>query len=130
MHWSRKRGHAGYIGINLGVFVPKPNLPLNHIEPTPLRTTKLRLKKVVHGLQKIPNLRLNVSSPDLAAAQTILSMGGVESSAYLMLLRQFGGDWREANRHWRNQADEAFELRREQSRMSAKSLRKHAGAAA
>ena len=130
MHWSRKRGHAGYIGVNLGVFVPKPNLPLNHVEPTPLRTTKLRLKKLVQKLQRIPNMRLNVSSPDLAAAQTVLSMGGIESSEYLLLLRKCTGDWREANRHWKRQAEEAFELRLEQSRMSAQTLRQHASALA
>ncbi|HOE96054.1 MAG TPA: hypothetical protein PK847_05655, partial [Candidatus Sumerlaeota bacterium] len=42
-----------------------------------------------------------VSSPDLARAQGVLSMGGVEAARYALLVRELGYDWRAANRVWR-----------------------------
>lgn len=106
---GRARKRMGYLGFNLGVFVPKPNIPLNHIEPVPLDQVKRRLKKVVHQLKKIPNTRLNVSSPDLAVAQSVLSVGGLESSRYLQLVRESDGDWRSANRGWRAEVESMYE---------------------
>lgn len=106
---GRTRGRMGYLGFNLGVFVPKPNIPLNHIEPVPLEQVKRRLKKVVHELRKIPNTRLNVSSPDLAVAQAVLSMGGLEAARYLRLVRESGGNWRHANREWRGEVESMYE---------------------
>lgn len=126
---SRARGRIGYLGLNLGVFVPKPNLPLNHIEPVPLAAVKSRLRKVVQALRRIPNTRLNVSSPDLALAQMTLSTGGIEASRYIQLVRRLGGDWRRANREWREEAGVQFNQRRGQSRLSGEKLRLRAGAA-
>lgn len=115
---GRARGRMGYLGFNLGVFVPKPNIPLNHIEPVPLDQTKRRLKKVVKALQKIPNSRLNVSSPDLAVAQSVLSVGGLEASRYLQIVRAAGGDWRRANRSWRAELGEHYARQNRQSRLA------------
>src|SRR5690606_17908064 len=49
---ARSRGRVGYLGVNLGVFVPKPNLPLNHIEPVPPEAVRSRLRKVVKALAR------------------------------------------------------------------------------
>lgn len=113
---GRARGRMGYLGFNLGVFVPKPNIPLNHIEPVPLDQVKRRLKKVVKELQKIPNSRLNVSSPDLAVAQSVLSVGALEASRYLQLVRASAGDWRRANRAWRAELEAHYARQDRQSR--------------
>jgi radical SAM superfamily enzyme YgiQ (UPF0313 family) len=114
---GRPRGRMGYLGFNLGVFVPKPNIPLNHIEPVPLNEVKKRLKKVVRELKKIPNSRLNVSSPDLAAAQSVLSVGGLEASRYLQIVRSLGGDWRTANRSWRSELGDLYARQNRLSRL-------------
>lgn len=127
MKHGRSRGRAGYVGFNLGVFVPKPNLPLNHIEPIPLGETKKRLKKLVRELHKIPNTKLAVSSPDLAVAQTVLSTGGIEASRYVQIVRRHGGDWRAANREWKAEAEMNFESRLRASRLAAQKLRLHKG---
>ncbi len=129
MKWGTRRGRLGNLGFNLGIFVPKPSLPLNHIEPTPLDVLKRRLKKVVAGIRKIPNTRLMVSSPDLAAAQAVLSMGDVSASQYVRLARETQGDWRSANRLWKKQSDEQFESRRQTSRIAAETIRMRTGAA-
>jgi radical SAM superfamily enzyme YgiQ (UPF0313 family) len=115
---GRPRGRIGYLGINLGIFVPKPNIPLNHIEPVPLDQVKRRLKRVVRELNRIPNTRLNVSSPDLAVAQSVLSVGGIEASRYIRLVRESGGDWRGANRAWRAELGRHFERHQRLSRLS------------
>lgn len=129
LRYARPRGRMGQLAINLGIFVPKPNLPLNHIEPSPLAAVKKRLKKVVQRLGRVPNLQVNVSSPDLAAAQTVLSVGGVESAAYLITLRECAGDWRKANRNWSECADQDYRHRLGLSRTSADSIRSRTGAA-
>ena len=100
LRWARGRGRIGEIAINLGVFVPKPRLPLNHLEPVPLAAVKKRLGKVVRALHRIPNVRVNASSPDLARAQSVLSVGGIGAAAYLHIVRQCDGNWREAGRLW------------------------------
>ena len=130
LKWARPKGRLGYLGINLGIFVPKPNLPLNRIEPIAPAEVKRRLRKVVRALKRIPNTRVAVSSPDLAAAQTVLSMGGIEASRYLGLVRTHGGDWRRANREWKKQSEIYFEQRLQQSRLSSEAVRQHSGAPA
>lgn len=121
--WGSRRGRVGTLGFNVGVFVPKPGLPLNHIEPTPLPIIKKRLGALTRALAKMPNTRVNVSSPDLAAAQSILSMGGVEAAGYAALAHDNGGDWRAANRAWRDQAERQFVWRGTLSRTGAETLR-------
>jgi radical SAM superfamily enzyme YgiQ (UPF0313 family) len=123
LKWGRSRGRMGYLGFNLGVFVPKPNIPLNHIEPVAPGVVKARLKRVVKALQRLPNTRLAVSSPDLAAAQAVLSVGGIEAARYVRIVHQLGGDWREANRLWRRQGAMMFQSRLSQSRLQARMLR-------
>lgn len=121
--WARRRGRAGYLGVNLGIFVPKPNIPLNHIEPVALPVVKKRLKKVVREMRKIPNIRLSVSSPDLAAAQSVLSTGSLDAARYLELLLKSDGDWRSANRDWKSEMESHFEARRRISRIAAGRVR-------
>lgn len=102
LKWSRPRGRMGTLGINLGIFVPKPGLPLLKLEPVPLAASKKRLGKVVRALEKIPNTHVNASSPDLALAQSILSMGGIDAAEYVLAARKLKLDWRAANRQWKS----------------------------
>lgn len=108
LRWARGRGRMGTIAVNLGIFVPKPDLPLLHLEPPVPAAVKKRLKLVLRALERIPNTRTSASSPELARAQGILSMGGVEAARYLLTLRQNGGDWRAANRQWQRAYGEAY----------------------
>lgn len=124
---NRPRGVAGTLGVNLGVFVPKPNLPLNHIEPVPRASVKRRLRKVVQGLGRIPNTRVNASSPDFALAQSVLSMGGIEASAYLGLLAGNGGDWRAANREWARGLEAHIDSHARLSRIKSERVRRDSG---
>ncbi len=131
LRWARPRGRVGTIGINLGVFVPKPHLPLNHIEPVALPTIRKRLKRLVQALGRIPNTQVNVSSPELARAQAVLSMGGVEAARYVMLVRKLGGNWRQANRQWEQFQDKDYIWRPEEPpRLAGRALRAHSGATA
>lgn len=102
LKWGRPRGHMGTLGINLGIFVPKPGLPLLKLEPVPLAVSKKRLGKVVRALERIPNTHVNASSPDLALAQSILSMGGLEAASYVLIARGLNQNWRAANREWKS----------------------------
>jgi radical SAM superfamily enzyme YgiQ (UPF0313 family) len=127
LKWARPRGRVGTIGVNLGIFVPKPNLPLNRIEPTPLGVVRKRLRAVVQALRRIPNVHVNASSPDLARAQAILSMGGIEAARYVLAVRRRGGDWRAAIRWW-DRAGESAPLWTAPAapRLTAAALRAHA----
>ena len=131
LRWARPRGRVGTIGINLGVFVPKPRLPLNHIEPVALAAIRKRLKRLVQALGRIPNTQVNVSSPDLARAQAVLSMGGVEAARYVMLVRELGGNWRQANRQWGRFQDKDYVWRPDEPpRLAGRALRAHSGVTA
>ncbi len=103
LKWARSRGRMGTLGINLGIFVPKPGLPLLKLESVPSAVAKKRLGKVVRALERIPNTHVSASSPDLALAQTILSMGGVEAAGYVLAARKLNMDWRAANRVWHSE---------------------------
>jgi radical SAM superfamily enzyme YgiQ (UPF0313 family) len=105
LRWARPRGRIGSIGVNLGIFVPKPGLPLTRLAPATAGAVKSRLKKVVRRLERIPNIHLNASSVDLAYAQGVLSMGGVGAAEYIQLVRAHGGNWRAANRQWQKAGD-------------------------
>ncbi|MEN6625640.1 MAG: radical SAM protein [Candidatus Sumerlaeia bacterium] len=102
LKWARPRGRMGSLGINLGLFVPKPGLPLLKLEPVPLARKKKRLARVARALERIPNTRVAASSPELARSQEILSMGGAEAARYVMAARQSNLDWRAANREYRH----------------------------
>jgi radical SAM superfamily enzyme YgiQ (UPF0313 family) len=128
LRWARPRGRMGYVGVNLGVFTPKPNLPLNHIEPPSPAALRARLRRVVRALGRIPNMKLNVGSPELASAQSILSVGGIEAARYLLMARAERGDWRAANRRWRRQAEAHHDRRRELGRIPGERLRERARA--
>ncbi len=124
LKWARPRGRMGHIGINLGVFVPKPNLPLAHIEPVDPAIVRRRLGKVVRALERIPNTRVAAASPELARAQAVLSMGGVEASHYVLAVRRLGMDWRAANRQWLRERGEDPLVRYDRSpRLRADALR-------
>lgn len=129
LRWGRGRGRMGRLGFNLGIFVPKPNLPLNHVRPTPLAEVKRRLKKLVRALQRIPNSQVNVSSPELAASQAILSMGGVEASRYVRLVHERAGDHRAALREWRGGTEAVFARHAALSRLGGDELRRRASGA-
>jgi radical SAM superfamily enzyme YgiQ (UPF0313 family) len=101
LRWARPRGRIGTIGVNLGIYVPKPGLPLNKLDQRPTAAAvKNRLKQVVRRLERIPNTHLNAASVDQAYAQGVLSMGGIEVADYIQLVRTHGGNWRAANRQW------------------------------
>lgn len=97
---ARARGRMGGIIVNLGIFVPKPGLPLNQLDPVPWQTVKRRLGRLIRALERIPNTRINASSVEQARAQRVLSMGGGEGAHYLALVVDSGGNWRRANRDW------------------------------
>ncbi len=108
---GKKSGALGTIAINLGAFTPKPNLPLlkvpNHIDH---QTLTRRLKRLTRALKKIPNTRVTSSSPDLAQAQGILSIGGPESAEFLLNVLRNNNDWRRSVRAWRkSHRSESFE---------------------
>jgi radical SAM superfamily enzyme YgiQ (UPF0313 family) len=108
LKWGRPRGRIGTLGVNLGIFVPKPELPLNHIEPVAFEHVKRRLKLVMKALARIPNTHVNASSPELARAQAVLSMGGIESGRFALAVRQHGYNWRAAVREWDQRHDAEF----------------------
>ena len=108
LRYARPRGRIGSIALNLGVFVPKPEIPLNHVDPVPLAVVRKRLGKVVRALERIPNTRVAASSPDLARSQAILSMGGVDAARFVRLVRALGMDWRAATREWDRTHDARF----------------------
>jgi len=91
---ARSGGRTGELAINLGVYVPKPNTPLARIETPPLAVVRRRMRRVVQCLAALPNVRVAPESVDLAGAQRLLSMGGLETASLLLSVWQSGGNWR------------------------------------
>jgi len=101
---GRSSHQIGTVTVNLGLFVPKPNLPLLRIKnDMTLAEKSQRLKRVIKGLGRISNVRVMASSPELAEAQGILSVDTEHSAAFLQEVFESGGDWRKAVKLWRRQ---------------------------
>lgn len=93
-------GRTGSISVNLGLFVPKPNLPLLRVpDALTWREKGLRLKAIVKQIARIPNTRVMSSSAELAHAQSILSIDREHSSAFLEEVFKAQGNWRSIVRH-------------------------------
>ncbi|MFH0792754.1 MAG: radical SAM protein [bacterium] len=91
---GKPRGRLGEVVVNLGIFTPKPNIPLARFGLRPLPELRRRARLVTKALQRMSNVKVNVSSPTLAAAQTFLSMGREDAAAYLETVFSNGGDWK------------------------------------
>jgi radical SAM superfamily enzyme YgiQ (UPF0313 family) len=91
---GRGRGRLGRLSINLGVYVPKPNTPLARGDLPPFGVVRKRVARLARALGGLPNVDVAPSSADLAVAQRILSMGSLESAAFLHEVWRSGGEWR------------------------------------
>ncbi|MCX7016560.1 MAG: radical SAM protein [Candidatus Sumerlaeota bacterium] len=99
---GRGSGALGAVSVNLGLFTPKPNLPLLRVPQTAdFATVSRRLRRVANALRRLPNTRVMASSPELSGAQAILALGGPETAEFLLDALEFGGDWRKAFRKFR-----------------------------
>lgn len=99
---GKTTGKIGAISVNLGIFVPKPGLPLLRVPSSLAHTQKTaRMKRVARLLRKIPNTRVAASSADLAQAQAILSTRHTPAGEFLEQVHQAKGDWRGVLKAWR-----------------------------
>ena len=101
---GKKSGAIGSLTVNLGLFTPKPNVPLLRLPEAAqldFGAISKRLKRLVRALRRIPNTRVMASSPELNGAQGILSVGGLEAADFLLEALAMGGDWRQAFRRRR-----------------------------
>ena len=88
----------------------------------PLADVRRRLKLVTKALARVPNTHVNVASPELARAQAVLSMGGLEAAGFALHVRARGMNWREAVRDWDRRHDADFAWRFDDARLPATRL--------
>jgi hypothetical protein len=97
---SRGRGRIGTIGLNVGIFVPKPGTPLELYEAMSAQQVRRHLALLQKQLSRICNLRYQPPSQSLAQVQTVLSRGDVRSGDFVLAALQAGGQWKSALREW------------------------------
>jgi len=98
---GKKSGAMGSISVNLGLFTPKPGTPLPRLaNALDFAARARRLKRIERLLRRIPNTRIAASSPPLSGAQSILSLGGSETSRFLFDALDGSGGWRGAFQRW------------------------------
>ncbi len=98
LEYGRPRGQLGILGVNLGIYVPKPNTPLSQSSRPSWNQIRKRAAKVSRILAAMPNVQVNAPSMDQAVAQYILSNGGFESAVFLRRVWQEKGHWRSITR--------------------------------
>lgn len=91
---GRARGRLGELSVNLGIYVPKRGTPLAQLETPPFGVVRSRARRLARALAALPNVRVAPLSPDLSAAQRLMSLGGLDSAAKLLQVWKTGGNWR------------------------------------
>lgn len=97
---SRPYGRIGNIGLNVGIFVPKHNTPLEKFEMMPMREVRRHSALLQKQLAKVNNLRIQAPSVSLAQVQGILSTGNRRSNALLLAALAHQGNWKQALRDY------------------------------
>jgi radical SAM superfamily enzyme YgiQ (UPF0313 family) len=97
---SRHRGRIGSISLNVSIFVPKHNTPLEKFEMMPFREVRRHSALLQKSLAKINNLRIQAPSVSLAQVQGILSMGDRRANRLLLAALAHGGNWKSALRDY------------------------------
>jgi radical SAM superfamily enzyme YgiQ (UPF0313 family) len=96
MRLSKARGQIGSISVSLNPFIPKPTTPFEscaHVDRDELQARFDLLKSEITGLS---NLNLNHEGWDTAVLQSLLSVGSVEVSHFLLDTHHRKDDWRKA----------------------------------
>lgn len=94
MDISRSRGSIGTLHVSLNPFIPKPTTPFEacaHLDQEELQFRFNLLMKELHGLS---NLHLSHEGWDTAVLQSLLSVGGVEVSEFLLATHEAKDQWR------------------------------------
>ena len=72
---SRKQKRMGTITLSINNFIPKPATPFQWAALTEEATLRHRADIIRHGLKKIPNVSVNISSLKTARISALLSLG-------------------------------------------------------
>ena len=75
---ARPHGRIGWLSLNVGVYVPKPETPLGELGFCGISEARRRIHLLRRALRRIPNIKVHFESPREAAAQAALSTGGRE----------------------------------------------------
>lgn len=108
---SRPRGRIGNLGLNVGIFVPKHNTPLEKFDPMPMRQARRHSALLQKQLHKLNNVRFQAPSTSLAQVQAVLSKGDLRTAEFLKLAYAAQGNWKVALREWQASESLAFALR-------------------
>lgn len=98
---SRARGRIGTIGLNVGIFVPKPNTPLERFSPMPIRQARKHSGLLQKELNRLNNVKYQAPSTSAAQVQALLSKGDLRTGQFLKAVHASGGDWKQGLREWR-----------------------------
>ena len=93
---SRPRGHIGTLGLNLGIFVPKPRTPLERFDLMQEKQVRTHSAILQKHLNRIDNLKVQMPSVPMALVQTVLSRGDARTARFLEAAHAAGGDWKPA----------------------------------
>lgn len=99
---SKAKGQIGSLSVSLNPFIPKPTTPFEACAHIRMDELQARFDLLRKEIGQLSNLNLNHEGWDTAVLQSLLSVGGVEVSEFLLETHSRGDDWR---RTLKNHAD-------------------------
>jgi radical SAM superfamily enzyme YgiQ (UPF0313 family) len=105
---SRSNGRIGNISLDVGIFVPKFNTPLERFEAMPHKQAKKHWSILHKHLRRINNIQFQAPSTTLAQVQAVLSRGDTTASSFLETAYEHAGDWKSALKIWKASPELAF----------------------
>ena len=91
---SRVQKHIGEITISINAFIPKPFTPFQWSAMEKMPLLKKKLKLIICGLKKIPNVRIDANNFKEAVVSALLSRGDRRVSRILIEAARYSGNWR------------------------------------
>ncbi len=93
---SKEKGNIGTLSVSLNPWIPKPTTPFEACAHSRADELQARFDILKAELAGLSHLHLNHEGWDTAILQSILSVGGPETSEFLLDVHNMRDDWRKA----------------------------------
>jgi radical SAM superfamily enzyme YgiQ (UPF0313 family) len=93
---SKSKGQIGTLSVSLNPFIPKPTTPFESCAHVRQEELQIRFDLLMKELEGLSHLHINHEGWDTAILQSLLSVGNVETSKFLLDTHRFSDDWRKA----------------------------------
>lgn len=91
---SKSLGHIGTLTVSLNPFIPKPTTPFEACAHVRVEELERRFRLIMTELEGLQRLQINHEGWDTAILQSVLSVGDVDASEFLLATHNDGDNWR------------------------------------